>query len=471
MQGPALNIFGESAPIHDADSEPVVGEGKRKIQLVNRCEFDVWVGFEGKPLPLDGGIGLGAGKQLTVKVDEQWTAGRIWGRTGCFKSGDKIRCATGDCGNPANKYKLQCGGQGAMKPTTLAEFTLNGYKGTDYYDISNVDGYNIGIMIQAIGGKAADGVEDQYNCKPVSCNMDMGACPSELMVTNEDGSLSCASISTAVNLPLSRRANPFLDQIFKDADKRALVMCDCACGENCGCESPDSKYCCSPYNEPTPIENGGKCYVEQWPTSPFAFGSMDKRYDQVFKSQCPMAYSWQFDDHRSLIQCLEAEYAVTFCPDPKYNKDASGAALPRENTSDVFDDSDWFYLYEDDWDESLLDGFETKLNLEHKIDDAYDDDLSTFIAKKALEKALFPITTYRMALLGYIRAAEALKVFIAQLFKANPGELYDAQGKTLEEIEKSIHHEMYRDPGNSMFDCRQVKTQAHVSGFGDSDRT
>ena len=45
---------------------------------------------------------------------------------------------------------------------------------------------------------------------------------------------------------------------------------------------------------------GGKCYVEQWPRS-----TQNTRYDEVFKSQCPDAYSWQFDDFASKIQLLD----------------------------------------------------------------------------------------------------------------------------------------------------------------------
>ncbi|KAJ3166027.1 hypothetical protein HDU88_003570 [Geranomyces variabilis] len=451
-QGPGLDLSGRPGEIYTGTE--ALGEGDRSIQIVNLCEFPVWVGFEGTPLPLEGGVGIAAAKQLTVKVSSHLTSARIWGRTGCRYNGDKLVCATGDCGNPANKYSLGCQGQGALKPTTLAEFTFNGFQGTDYYDISNVDGHNIGIMIQAIGGMPAPGVEDQYNCKPVSCAMDLTRCPDELMVRNQDGSISCASISTAVNLPLSRNMYPFVDNIFQNPDSRALVMCDCACGENCGCESPNSKYCCSPYNAPSPKENGGKCRVEQWPTSPFATGSIPKRYDTIFKSQCPGAYSWQFDDQRSLMQCVNANYAVTFCPDPKYNLDAGGASLPRTGTDDAVDPEDLVYLYEDDWDEKYMDGFEPKLDNDHKITSSFDDDLSAFVLKRVDELKLFPITAYRMTLFGYMKAYKLLTDYIVDLFKYDPETSLPVADGGVKALDDKLLNLMFADPGHDMFDCR-----------------
>ncbi|KAL0423841.1 UNVERIFIED_CONTAM: PR5-like receptor kinase [Sesamum radiatum] len=63
----------------------------------------------------------------------------MWGRTLCSQDSTtgKFTCVTGDCGSGA----LECGGGGAAPPATLAEFTLNGADGLDFYDVSLVDGY------------------------------------------------------------------------------------------------------------------------------------------------------------------------------------------------------------------------------------------------------------------------------------------------------------------------------------------
>ena len=37
---------------------------------------------------------------------------------------------------------MECAGAGGVPPVTLIEFTLKGYGGIDYYDISLVDGFN-----------------------------------------------------------------------------------------------------------------------------------------------------------------------------------------------------------------------------------------------------------------------------------------------------------------------------------------
>ncbi|KAK1056833.1 hypothetical protein LTR33_013798 [Friedmanniomyces endolithicus] len=80
---------------------------------------------------------------LTVYVSSDWQ-GRVWGRTNCtFSSsgGGGSSCTTGDCGG------LQaCKGPG-VPPATLAEFTLAGSQSQDFYDISLVDGYNLGLAI------------------------------------------------------------------------------------------------------------------------------------------------------------------------------------------------------------------------------------------------------------------------------------------------------------------------------------
>jgi hypothetical protein len=42
--------------------------------------------------------------------------------------------------------------------------------------------------------------------------------------------------------------------------------------------------------------------VENWPRS-----TQNTRYDEIFKSQCPDAYSWQFDDVASKNTCIGFE--------------------------------------------------------------------------------------------------------------------------------------------------------------------
>ncbi|KAJ8941001.1 hypothetical protein NQ314_010509 [Rhamnusium bicolor] len=75
----------------------------------------------------------------SVNAPEDW-AGRFWARTWCDTNTN--HCLTGDCGN-----KLQCEGNGGAPPATLAEITLKGSNGLDFYDISLVDGFNTLVTV------------------------------------------------------------------------------------------------------------------------------------------------------------------------------------------------------------------------------------------------------------------------------------------------------------------------------------
>ncbi|KAG8048206.1 hypothetical protein GUJ93_ZPchr0008g13943 [Zizania palustris] len=106
------------------------------------------------------------GVALAVRA-VKWS-GRFWARSGCdFDSSGKGSCVTGDCGSG----QVECRGAGASPPATLAEFTLNGDNGKDFYDVSLVDGYNLPMLVQAA---VAD-------CPDTGCLVDLNErCPSEL---------------------------------------------------------------------------------------------------------------------------------------------------------------------------------------------------------------------------------------------------------------------------------------------------
>ena len=68
---------------------------------------------------------------MTIVVPENWTSGRLWGRTGCNFNNNlpgPQQCETGGCNGG-----LQCasvGGTG-VPPASLAEWTLGNQ---DFYD-------------------------------------------------------------------------------------------------------------------------------------------------------------------------------------------------------------------------------------------------------------------------------------------------------------------------------------------------
>lgn len=80
-----------------------------------------------------------------TESDVRWS-GNIWASTGCDEANGGIAgCATGVCfGTDNNVHCPAYVGPGG--PTTKAEFTLSD-SGTDYYDVSAIDGVNLGMTI------------------------------------------------------------------------------------------------------------------------------------------------------------------------------------------------------------------------------------------------------------------------------------------------------------------------------------
>ncbi|EFO86462.1 hypothetical protein CRE_18332 [Caenorhabditis remanei] len=144
----------------------------RKITIYNKCPFTIWPGILGPGNPAGGGFRLDAGQSRDIQVDDAWTAGRVWARTGCDGN---FNCETGFCRNSE-----QCNGAGGVPPASLAEFTLKAWGGQDFYDVSLVDGYNLPVLIDPYGGSG---------CKRAGgCVKDINSeCPSALAVKGHNG--------------------------------------------------------------------------------------------------------------------------------------------------------------------------------------------------------------------------------------------------------------------------------------------
>lgn len=98
-------------------------------------------------------------------------------------------CLTGDCGSG----RLECTGSRSVAAATLAEFTTKVSGGKDFFHISMVDGYNLPIMIDPIGG---------LNCSRTECMMDVnGVCPSQLKISSDGEGVACKSACTAFRDP------------------------------------------------------------------------------------------------------------------------------------------------------------------------------------------------------------------------------------------------------------------------------
>ncbi|KAL8151723.1 hypothetical protein V2J09_021531 [Rumex salicifolius] len=158
--------------------------------FTNKCSYTVWPGIlsgSGSPNLDSTGFQLDPASTRSVQALPGWS-GRFWARTGCkFDASGHGSCSTGDCGSG----QVECNGAGAEPPATLAEFTLNGANGQDFYDVSLVDGYNVPMFVEASGGSGA--------CASTGCLVDLNTrCPDELRA---EGGGACRSACEAFGSP------------------------------------------------------------------------------------------------------------------------------------------------------------------------------------------------------------------------------------------------------------------------------
>ncbi|KAJ7249114.1 Osmotin thaumatin-like protein [Mycena haematopus] len=208
---------------------------QRNFKVYNNCPFTIWPALftsaGGRPSQTTGWA-QNAYATESFSVPGNWN-GRIWARRNCnfATNPGPNSCLDGGCNGG-----LVCDpttGTG-VPPASLAEFNL-GAGGTDYYDVSLVDGYNLPVRIDNTAG-----------CPIPKCAVDLGPnCPAALK-------------------------GPFDSSGF-------------------------------PGSHNTP---------QTCPSS----GVTDYNY---FKSNCPTAYAYAYDDLTSLFTCASssnAGYTVTFCP-------------------------------------------------------------------------------------------------------------------------------------------------------------
>ncbi|KAI3690211.1 hypothetical protein L2E82_48187 [Cichorium intybus] len=215
--------------------------------IVNDCGFTVWPGIFGMPRLNETGFELTNGNSRSFQAPAGWV-GHIWGRTDCnFNRLGNGSCATGDC----NTGEMGCNGSKHTLPATIAEFNISQTtEGKDVYDVSIVDGYNLPILIDAIGGTCSG----LHSCAKTGCIDDLNQrCPTELTLA---GGGACMSACQAFGSP---------------------------------------EYCCSSsFSSPSTCK----------PTA----------YAQLFQSACPRSYTNGFDGLASKYLCTGADYTVRFCP-------------------------------------------------------------------------------------------------------------------------------------------------------------
>lgn len=305
-----------------------------------------------------------------------------------------VACQTGDC-----SAELECPvGTGGQAPTTLAEFALlSGAVNYDTYDVSQVNGFNVPIMISPLGtAKAAPagfanlqpwcgspGCASGTDCEgqvaacdftsefpsclctwslneatcpdPLQAVWPMPACtsdadcgggtcdtstvPSTCVCRSDDDCPGAYTCGVNVNIDGKKRicgtytgcvdaddactadtrlkgrvdGKPFSCKRFKELyDCTGAHTGSCytngASAECCGCPSWSSGGNAGPF----PIANGCQESNHKWArvVNPVA---------KSFKSTCPTAYSFQYDDPTSTFNCDGKQgspigYTITFCP-------------------------------------------------------------------------------------------------------------------------------------------------------------
>ncbi|KAJ3680778.1 hypothetical protein LUZ60_015267 [Juncus effusus] len=157
----------------------------------------------------------------------------------------------GSCQTGDCAGQLHCNGLGGTPPATVVEMTFGTQQSPlHYYDVSLVDGFNIPVSMSPVGGGVGCGV--------ASCDVDLNVCcPSRFELKSADGTtIGCQSACMALKI---------------------------------------DKYCC---------------------TGQFGSPNMCKPtlFSHLFKSICPKAYSFAYDDSASLNTCKANRYLITFCP-------------------------------------------------------------------------------------------------------------------------------------------------------------
>jgi len=230
----------------------------RTFTVKNACSYTIWpamfTDLNAAPNAPNYSTGWVAEPSTSVSftVPGNWKSGRIWGRRNCdfTTNPGPNSCLDGGCNGG-----LQCDrhtGTG-VPPATLCEFTLSEGNGTDNYDVSLVDGFNIPVRI-----------DNNHGCPVASCPVDLNPnCPAPLKGPSDS--------------------------------KGVAVGCKSACLALGG-----SGNCCSgPQSTPSTCPSSGVAYYS------------------YFKGNCPKAYAYAFDEPSgtALWACgRAADYTIKFCP-------------------------------------------------------------------------------------------------------------------------------------------------------------
>lgn len=98
------------------------------------------------------------------------------------------------CALLPSTQQVECHGAGGAPPATLAELFVAPDRGQDFYDISNVDGFNVPMGMRPRGGHG--------DCRPTNCGANINAaCPAALRFSRGGRTVGCKSACLAFGQP------------------------------------------------------------------------------------------------------------------------------------------------------------------------------------------------------------------------------------------------------------------------------
>ncbi|MBA3662038.1 MAG: hypothetical protein H0W64_09930 [Gammaproteobacteria bacterium] len=351
----------------------------RSFIFVNNCSYPVWFGLVGganTPKPANGNYQLPPGGRNTATIPAGTWSGVIAGRTNCATG----RCETGDCGG-SNTGPCT---RGFQPPTTQAEFTVRS-NDTDYYDVSVINGINMGVSVTpSIGSKAS---------LPYFCGSPGSGTPSaglagcswkftpplvEYNWVAYGGKACTANGDCASGTQCGLGFDPVLNGFKKTCGRQlgywtanqvcgvqrsfgAPFYCSAAipqggilwnlmaCNGNSGAQrscytAGASATCCGCVNwdkigVPVPP---GPITAQCVNSNPVWVDRVRPTLDWL-KRACPTAYTYPYDDHSSTFICKSptaantVDYTITFCPTGGVNPPLpDGKCLPPANIKSTY---------------------------------------------------------------------------------------------------------------------------------------
>ncbi len=398
--GPGGDAGGDVAPVADAKREsdsstggdgsievPSCPSGQRPFLLRNQCTQAVQVALTAGATTAKCGAGGTCSSVGTCNTSNglcYWPLPDLGPSQGRLAPGDALTVCfeapvaglgTQWSGNLAVRTGCNSSGQGCPpQPTTVAEFTLADQAasppGTDYYDVSIINGLDVAMSMAPAAGTYAAQSADPYSCGAPgasSASGTLGACTWSVkpVVGGTDqttwaravvpGGASCSSDADCTAPSLCGLAQNGASFTRVCGAPLGWWTADQICGVDLGFGAPyDCASTVQNTNGSTSTyaqlygcvgpEQGQSCYstaatadccgcgtdATAWPKttgSGFTCHGDNPRWQSVaepwlafLKQACPTAYVYPFDDATSTFTCGRASnatgvaYVVTFCP-------------------------------------------------------------------------------------------------------------------------------------------------------------